>query len=591
MTWKLEIENIAGIRSGAATIEPGLNVVHAENWQGKSSFLKSIRTVFGTANPITESCDEGYVELREEETTTTVRLTRADGRIIREGDPVLETPYDRRRAILFAFLGEENEIRRAVRRGEDLEDELTAPLDLQNIDEQITALTEKREDIERQLEQAERAADDAIDLEQRVQELSAELEELRSERSSMETHGDSDSGSTTQALADKQAQLERQRNRKSRLESTVQRVEDRLTELDAAESGIDVPEAAVGEELATVETELRRLNSDIDLLQSLYSANHRLLEEDRLELVADIDRSIAGDVVSCWVCGADSDRETIESYVTALGERLSDARAERDELQQRHEELKSRREQRQEAEKRLQEIRDQQSELERQLEEKRESLADVEERIEELEDKVEALESEAEAASEQRTDIESEIKFTETKLEETKASLEEKRDTADRRPELEARRDELTAEITDLRTEKKTTKRRLRTEFEDAVDDVIERFETGFEKARLTDSFNLVVARDGREASLDALSEGERELLGLLVALAGHEAFEVGEDVPVLLFDGLGALSAANLEKLADYVEGRAERIVFTAYPEHSTEGAHEIDPADWKVVSGRDEA
>lgn len=54
MIWELDIENAAGIHPVVATIEPGPNVVHAENWQGKSLFLKFIRTMSGTISSVTK---------------------------------------------------------------------------------------------------------------------------------------------------------------------------------------------------------------------------------------------------------------------------------------------------------------------------------------------------------------------------------------------------------------------------------------------------------------------------------------------------------------------------------------------------------
>jgi hypothetical protein len=133
---------------------------------------------------------------------------------------------------------------------------------------------------------------------------------------------------------------------------------------------------------------------------------------------------------------------------------------------------------------------------------------------------------------------------------------------------------------------KPSIKRRTRESFDDAIEEVITQFDTSYGTARLTPDFDLVVARDGREASLDALSEGEVELLGFVAALAGYEAFAVQDRVPVLLVNRLGGLDDSNLHARIEYLRGRAEYLVFTAYPEHAAFDSHDIDPGDWVVVS-----
>ncbi|MFB6198591.1 MAG: ATPase, partial [Halobacteriaceae archaeon] len=85
---------------------------------------------------------------------------------------------------------------------------------------------------------------------------------------------------------------------------------------------------------------------------------------------------------------------------------------------------------------------------------------------------------------------------------------------------------------------------------------------------------------------LDALSEGERELLGIVAAVAGHEAFDVGDRVPVMLLDGLGGLASENLQILVEYLSERTEYLVLTAYPEYEGFEGNELSPSDWQVVS-----
>ncbi|ELY81883.1 chromosome segregation ATPase-like protein [Natrinema pallidum DSM 3751] len=118
----------------------------------------------------------------------TIQLERTNGTVSRSGQPYLAEEYDRVCAELFAFLDEDNEIRQAVRAGENLENLLTRPLDFENIDEQIADLRHEREQVERELDRADKAADRLPDLQQQVTSLEDDLEELRAERDELEEH-------------------------------------------------------------------------------------------------------------------------------------------------------------------------------------------------------------------------------------------------------------------------------------------------------------------------------------------------------------------------------------------------------------------
>ena len=101
-----------------------------------------------------------------------------------------------------------------------------------------------------------------------------------------------------------------------------------------------------------------------------------------------------------------------------------------------------------------------------------------------------------------------------------------------------------------------------------------------------TGQLGLRIARDGRERSVDALCEGEVELIGLIAALAGHEAFDVAEHTPCILLDDLGGLSSEHIHTLVNYLSGRTEYLVTTAYPEAGEFDGYVLSPEDWHTVS-----
>lgn len=590
MTWTVTIENIAGIRRGSATLEPGLNAVRGTNWQGKSSFIRSLKTGLGTDRSLTEGEDRGRVELAMGDDAISVGVERDGTRIATDGTPYLTNEYDVARAELYACLDEANPVRRAVQNGDNLEDVLTRPLDFQNIDQQIAELKREREQVKTELAQAEEAKKRLPSVQERVTQLEADIEE---KRDALEVTAGADDGDQTDArdrLSQTRAEHDQLTSRIERYERSIERLEEALAEKRAELESLDSPaDADVEEELAAARDELTAVRKDVEIVQSLYSANKRILREDRLDLLTDVDRGLVSDDLTCWVCDGDVTRETLEARVEEMSEKVSSLRAEVETRRDRVEELEARREQVTQAERRRTDLEDEIADHERTLSERRESLADARDRHETLEATIEELAEQVEETAATVTDIESEIKYREAELEEARDELETLESRAAKLEARENDREQLTEEIEELRNRKDRIKHRAREAFDEAMDDVLARFDTGFETARLTADFDLVVARRGREANLDALSEGELELLGFVAALAGYESFDVAEAVPLLLVDGVGSLADDNLRTLVEYLRERAEYLVFTVHPEYGDFDAHEIAPTDWDIVHDED--
>jgi hypothetical protein len=125
---------------------------------------------------------------------------------------------------------------------------------------------------------------------------------------------------------------------------------------------------------------------------------------------------------------------------------------------------------------------------------------------------------------------------------------------------------------------------------------VLESFGPSFEAARLdkhtepetgrTERVELVLAREGREISVDELSEGETELVGFIAALAAYEAFDVADRLSCILVDDVGGLTSNHLHTLATYLSSRSTYVVMSAYPEAGDFNGRTISPDAWDVVS-----
>lgn len=591
MTWHIDIRNIAGILDGSATIEPGLNAVRASNWQGKSSFIRSIKTGLGVSTALTEGADSGAVTLETPEGTVRVSL-HSDGETVRrDGDPYLTDEYDVARTELFACLDETNEVRRAVRNGEGLEDVLLRPLDLQNIDEQIASLKHEREQVETELAQAREAKKRLPSTQEKVTKLETELETLRDKHDRLTADADdtpSESQSAQTALAQAQSERDQAANQIERLERSIERTESRLADKRDELDDIEILETDdIEERLATARDELQTLKRDKNVLQSVYSATEMILTENRLDLVTDVQRELTGDTVQCWTCGNETSREDVEAQLEALGEKIANLRAKIERNRGEVEKFEARREDAKQATRRKRDLETEIAELEDRLADHRSSLEDARQRRADANDRIEELSDAVDETVEEITDVESDIKYREAELQDVRNELESLEQRADRVSTLEETKASLTSELETLRTRKDDIKYDARDAFDRAMQEILARFDTGFETARLTSNFELVVARDGQEASLDALSEGELELLGFVAALAGYESFDVRETVPILLVDGVGGLADDNLHTLVDYLQERTEYLVFTVYPEYTSFGGTEIDPSEWTVATG----
>ncbi|RQG87963.1 ATPase [Natrarchaeobius halalkaliphilus] len=585
MSWTLNIDHIAGILDGSAEIEPGLNAVRAENWQGKSSFIMAVEAAMGTKTPLTENASSGEVVLETGSEEISVSFAERNGAVTRQGTPYLESEYDRTCAELYAFLDESNPIRRAVRNEENLEELLTKPLDLENIDNQIAELKAERNAVESELAQAKSAAKELVSAEEELTRLEDELASLEDEREGLSEPDTNDVGRDD--LSDARTERETLRSQIDRIESSIGRIEGKLDEQRAERDELELPaEESPETDVQELQERLQQTRTDIELLRSVYTANKRVLDENRLELLADVDRGILDDAFDCWVCGGTTDEEAVEHSLELLQYRITELQDDAAELEERVRTVEQARTERRKAQRRAKTLDSEIESLETKLADRRDTLEQKRESLESTEGRIEELQESVTETEDRVTELESEIKYTKSKISDTEDRIETLENRADQRSTLEDERESLSEEIAQLRSRREEMKAKTREAFSESISDIIDRFDTSYESARLTSAFDLVVARDGREVSLEALSEGEVVLLGLVAALAGYEAYDVDERVPVILVDSLGGLTDKNLHLLVEYLRERSERVVCTAYPEQSSFDGSEIDPTSWTVVS-----
>lgn len=236
--WDLEISNIAGIRNGEPTVEPGINAVQASNWQGKTSLVTALRTVLGgsvTSATLTDGAAEGQVRLRTQDQEYERALRRTGGTVVADGQPYLADEREQTAAELFAFLDERNRIRTAVREGEDLTPHLVEPLEQEDIEGQIAQLKSEQQTVEAELDRAQQAAAELPSKTDEINKLASELEELQAEADKLDGESGENGDQTELRSELTQARREREQasQRVNRLEGKIESLETQISDKES----------------------------------------------------------------------------------------------------------------------------------------------------------------------------------------------------------------------------------------------------------------------------------------------------------------------------------------------------------------------
>ncbi|MFB6142203.1 MAG: archaea-specific SMC-related protein [Halorientalis sp.] len=625
---RLSVENVGGIDGATVTFRPGVNVLVGRNATNRTSTLRALMAALGSDDAALKGdADEGAVELDLDGETYRRTLRRRGGSVVTGGSPYLDDPT---LADLYAFLLESNEARRAVARGGDLREVIMRPVDTEAIRAEIDRLEHEKREVSERLDELDTLADrrdelavEREELTQRLSEVEADLEDAQAELAAAdadveETRAEkaelderlSELGDVRTELEDVRYDLETERDSVDRLRTDLAEQRSALEEFP--ETGAEEVEA-LERELGTLRERKRTLEADIGELQSIVQFNQDVLAEggpaevDALradgsagtadavtdELLAD------GTDVTCWTCGTTVETSRIEATTERLREFLADKRAERDDLSQRIDECQAERreiEDRREERERLEQTV---AETEAEIERREERVADLEERREELESRVDELEAEVasledadyDAVLERQREVD-ELTFERDRLAERRDSV--AADIADieerlaERETLEQRREDLAADLADARARADRIEESAVEAFNDHMAEILDRLDYAnvdriwLERVtRSTDGrpadggavFELHVVRttpDGAayEDTVEHLSESEREVTGLVFALAGYLVHDVHEVAPFVLLDSLEAIDADRIAALVEYFADYADYLVVALLPE-----------------------
>ncbi|MFC3476726.1 archaea-specific SMC-related protein [Halobacterium litoreum] len=607
---RVRAQHVGGIDETTVDLESGVNVLAGRNATNRTSFLQAVMAALGSDRATLKGdADAGRAEVTLAGETHERTLDRVGGDVSFGGDPLLA---DAELADLFAFLLEDNDARRAVERGDDLREVVVRPVDTAALRRDI----ERREAEKREIDDELAALDDvAARLEnrrERVAELEAERDERREELAdARDALADAD-GEDSEALAELKARrsdLEELRFQLRTERESLESLRDQRADLREERDALPDPDAdvaALDDRIEELRARREEVAASVSDLQNVVEFNEQFLDDagDVTAALADdpARRSDGGTVTDalvgeddgervCWTCGSTVERERIEGTVERLRDlrdreqsRKADLDAELDEVTDRRQAVAETRERREEVAERLREV-------EAEIERREERVADLEAEREDVADAVSELEAAVERdghdaavdRAKRVNELEVELDRVESDLADARETVEDLESRLAERDDLEARRREVVAELADLRERVDRVEAAAVDSFNEEMAAVLERLDydnlervwvertatverRGRENVERSE-FDLHVVRetdDGRayEDTVDHLSESEREVTGLVFALAGYLAHEVYEDVPFLLLDSLEAIDAERIAALVDYVAEYTEFLV-----------------------------
>jgi len=598
----LSVRNIGGIREKQVTFKPGVTLLTGPNATNRTSLLRAfIGGLGGSAGVLRRGADSGRVELVVDDEEYTRRYERTAGGIHTTGDPYtdLEEVVD-----LFVSLLEDNPIRRAVRSGEDLTDLLLAPVDTEELEAEISSLKSERKRIDERLNSIDRERNRLPKLETRrtnlreeITDIESQLEALREETEnveSAETASDEiesirrEFEDTQTELTKTESELETQRSIREELQSDLEQVREELEELELRQGELEAITQDI-DRLQERETELSSTVSELstiakqtrDVLAGDETVVAELAPEDKLTALNPASQSI-----ECWTCGSLVERQAIMDQLDAIEQLADNKRDERRQIRARLDELDSQRNKIEQAIDRHRELTERERDLKEGLEQRTETIAELVDEAESLREKLTAKQSELEAARTEDSNEELDLYERVSELEYERGQLEQElQDVNDeineieyqlgKYDDLEARRTELTDELNSLRSRIETIERSTVDTFNQQMETIIDRLEYEniarvWLERRSTGNdttFDLHIVREDEsgtvyEDSIDHLSESEREVVGIVVALTGYLSHDIHETVPMLLLDSLEAIDADRIRELVDCIRTHSELLV-----------------------------
>jgi DNA repair exonuclease SbcCD ATPase subunit len=620
----ISAKNIGGIQDTTVEFSSGVTILVGRNATNRTSFLQAIMAALGSENiTIKGDADKASVELTlGDEIYTRTLSRRADG-IVAGGDPYLDDPT---LADLFVFLLESNEARQAVAANDDLRELIMRPVDTEAIQSKIDQLVQKRQSIERDLEEIENIKNKLPKLEEKHSQIQQEIDEKKTELEAKEQElqaADADVEETREEKSELEDKLTELRSKRSKLDDVRYDLEterESLTALEQEQQEVEdeieeLPETPVGE-VTDIESEITRLRDqkqniekEVNEIQSVIDFNDKMLDDADLSAVKRLNEGPSRDTtdellpdneVTCWTCGSDVEKEQIETTIDTLRQLTQTKFGELSDLNDKISELNEEKQDIQQAQREREQIESQLRTLKSQIESSESNIENLQTRREDLTAEIETIEAEVEELEDEdysdildlhkeANQLEYELGKLESELERIEEDIGDIESRLTEEDNIKKQYDEVKTEIKNYRTKIEQIESNAVEKFNEHMESIldlldyanldriwIERVEREVREGRrkvTKQVFELHVIRSSEsgtvyEDTVDHLSESEREVTGLVFALAGYLAHEVYEDVPFMLLDSLEAIDSERIATLVDYLNEYTGFLIVALLPE-----------------------
>lgn len=610
------VERLGGIDETTVTIPAGVTILSGENATNRTSFLRSLAAALGgrdSAVSIKSDATAGRVELSTAEGTY-ARVYTERGFDATESSPMTD---DASLVDTFVAVDERNPARRAIRGGgEGLRELLMAPVDTDSIQAEIRERKAERRELETELDRIESRQAKLPELERRRDEVYAELGEVTAELETLQEAIEeaaldesaaeaveelyAEQSAIRESIGEKERVLERQREKVAELES-----ERESLEADLADIAVEAEELAdINDQLEQLRRRKRELEGFTNDIAAVLEVNQDLLEDEYAEMTVETDVTASLDPASteirCWTCGSEVQRTQVTDRLDSLRELLRSKQAERDDVVDRIADLEERAREIEQEKRRKSQLEADLRDTEEELELRTERVADLETEIAALHEDLAELESEVAAAE---TGPESDLAEQYQRLsdlEYERGRLAEERSTVvaeieeieglveDRRPAVEDQLETVRDEVESLRDRVASIEESVIETFDEHMNELLDRLHyQNIERVWLerrvgpdaepgaASEFVLHVVREGPdgavyEDTVETLSESERELIGIVIALAGYFVHDVAEAVPFVLLDSVESIDAERLSTILAYIGEHVPYLLTAVLPEEA---------------------
>ena len=475
----------------------------------------------------------------------------------------------------------------------------------QELERELASLREREQTLEEKRKRLE-SEQPAEEVRKRSDELDEKLRELEAERDRIDREIDRKEAKIEGAKAEiaestvPDLDWDELEQRHERLEAELDQLQTEIEETRSIRSSLSTGLQAaqtLRDNRFSVDEALDTLDEPPELPEGPLTGGEADAESDTGAVT---DKLVTGPSARCLACGSTVPEQTIDQIIDqyrALNQGLA---SKTQSLEQ------------QEAE-----IQDELDDIERQIDEHRQVLDQIEaaeQSIDEAGDRIDQLREErAEITAEidrlsseisdiadgdidettkqynevrdELRDLQVDIDRTESSLAETEAEIERIESRVDDIDALEADREDTIGRLETLRTKVEQTERDLVSRFNETIETVlrllgyanIERiwFERRETPAGSETVFDLHIVRDGEdgvyECELQHLSESERTVTGLVVALTGYLVHDVDEHCPVMLLDSVEMIDSDRIASLLEYLDEKTQYLTVALLPEDAS--------------------